>query len=341
MTHLEVIHAERTSPVLAPSSLRCVAHQPTVNVTQGCLHRCAYCYARGYRVYPGDGRVVVYTNTVERLKAELDRRRRPPDCVYFSPASDAFQDIPEVLDQTYGAMEVLLRRHIPVSFLTKGRVPSEFFDLFARHARWVHGQIDMTTLDEEVQTLLEPFAAPPSQRLLDLRRLVRSGVRAEARLDPLIPGLTDRPREVRRLLAAIAAMGVKSVAVNYLVLRRAIRENLYRDLRGRVDLGDLFRLYRGGTYLPLRGHEALVQALPREYRQRTYDLVRQAAQDFGLVAHICGCKNADLSEDSCNVSGRDLVSAAEPSLFAWSRTPADGPWERGGTSWETRSVTGN
>lgn len=315
MATTEVIHTERTSAVLTPSALWCVAHQPTINITQGCLHRCAYCYARGYRVYPGDGRVVVYTNTVEKLRAELDRRRRPPDCVYFSPSSDAFQAIPEVLEQTYGAMEVLLRRQIPVSFLTKGRIPPPFFDLFTRHARWVHGQIDMTTLDEDLQATLEPFAAPPSQRLLDLRRLVRSGIRAEARLDPLIPGLTDRPKEVRRLLAAIAAMGVTSIAVNYLVLRPAIREHLYRDLRGRVGLHDLFGAYRNGVHLPLRGHEALVLALPRDYRERAYDRIRQAAREFGLAPRVCGCKNADLSEESCNINGRALTAAAESTLF--------------------------
>lgn len=311
-----IIHLERTSHVLTPSGLACIAHQPTINITRGCLHRCAYCYARGYRNYPGDGRVVVYTNTVDRLRAELDRRRRRPDCVYFSPSSDAFQAIPEVLDQTYGAMRTLLRRGIGVSFLTKGAVPRRFSDLFEAHAPRVHAQIDMTTLDEQMQDLLEPGAAPPSRRLLDLRRLVRLGVRAEARLDPLIPGLTDRPADLRRLLAAVAAMGVTAVAVNCLVLRPAIRQRLYHDLRGRVDLAGLFRAYRGGPWLSLRGQGALVQALPRAYRLELYDRVRRTADDFGLSARVCGCKNSDVSEEVCNIDGAVLAGAAERTLFA-------------------------
>lgn len=311
-----VTHAERASNVLTTSRLACIAGQPTVNVTRGCIHRCAYCYARGYRAYPGDGRVVVYTNTAEKIRSELDRRRRRPDCVYFSPSCDAFQAIPEVLDQTYACMATLLRRGIAVSFLTKGAIPRRFLDLFERHAQRVHGQIDLTTLEDAVQSVLEPYAAAPARRLLDLRRLVSAGVRAEARIDPLIPGLTDRPRMLRRLLAALATMGVTSVAVNYLVLRPAIREHIGRDLCGFTDTRALFRLYRRGVDLPLKGHGALVRALPADYRRRAYGFIRRTGEAFGIEARVCGCKNADVADERCNINGPALALAAEPTLFA-------------------------
>jgi len=44
----EVIRAERKAAVLTPSSLACLTHVPTVNLTAGCAHECHYCYARGY-----------------------------------------------------------------------------------------------------------------------------------------------------------------------------------------------------------------------------------------------------------------------------------------------------
>ncbi len=77
-----VIKAVRKSPVLTPSSLACLSAMPTVNLTAGCLHDCAYCYIRGYSTYPGDGRITVYENTLEKLQRELSRRRTKPRAVY-------------------------------------------------------------------------------------------------------------------------------------------------------------------------------------------------------------------------------------------------------------------
>lgn len=51
----QVISIERKSAVLTPSSLACLAHVPTVNLTAGCAHECRYCYARGYLTHPGEG----------------------------------------------------------------------------------------------------------------------------------------------------------------------------------------------------------------------------------------------------------------------------------------------
>ena len=63
--------------MLTPSSLACLAHVPTVNLTAGCAHECCYCYARGYLTHPGEGRVAFYTNTLAKLRDELRKRPDP------------------------------------------------------------------------------------------------------------------------------------------------------------------------------------------------------------------------------------------------------------------------
>ena len=80
------------------SSLACLADVATINLTLGCAHACRYCYARGYSTYPGDGRVVLYSNTLDKLRQELARKRKRPQTVYFSPSCDLFQPVPQVLD---------------------------------------------------------------------------------------------------------------------------------------------------------------------------------------------------------------------------------------------------
>jgi hypothetical protein len=106
--------------VLTPSSLACLTHVPTVNLTAGCAHECRYCYARGYLTHPGEGKVTFYTNTLAKLREELRRKRKKPSTVYFSPSSDPFQPVPEVLGMTYEVFKFLLESRIGVAFVTKG-----------------------------------------------------------------------------------------------------------------------------------------------------------------------------------------------------------------------------
>ena len=66
---------------------------PTINLTAGCAIGCVYCYAVGYGSHPDEGSVVLYEDTLERLKRELPRKRKAPRSVFFSPSSDIFQPV--------------------------------------------------------------------------------------------------------------------------------------------------------------------------------------------------------------------------------------------------------
>ena len=124
-----VISANRRSAVLTPSSLACLSDIPTINLTSGCAHGCLYCYTRGYSGYPGEGRIVVYSNTLAKLREELSRKRKKPPAVYFSPSSDLFQPVPEVLELGYEILEFLFSQQIGVAFLIKGQIPEQHLSL--------------------------------------------------------------------------------------------------------------------------------------------------------------------------------------------------------------------
>ena len=69
------------SRVLTPSSLACLSVIPTVNLTAGCLHDCVYCYIRGYKNHPGESRIILYEDTLERLKREVRDSSSEPHVV--------------------------------------------------------------------------------------------------------------------------------------------------------------------------------------------------------------------------------------------------------------------
>jgi len=297
-----VIRAKRRSSVLTPSGLACLSVLPTVNLTAGCLHDCVYCYIRGYRNYPGESRIVLYEDTLERLRYELRPGQPKPRAVYFSPSSDLFQPAPEVLGLTHAVLEFLFSEGIGVAFLTKGEIPDETLDLLVDHADLVQAQVGLITLDEELAGILEPHAASPRTRLWQLYSLIAGGIAAAARLDPILPTLTDRPEALDRQFAALAQVGVKRTAAGVLFLRPGILYWLSRRVRREV-LAPLLRAYREEEQAVMRGGQYPIQNLPTDRRREIFARLQEAAETHGIRLDICACKNSDIARGSCNIAG--------------------------------------
>ena len=293
----------RKGPVLTPSSIPCLRGIPSINITEGCAHECAYCYTQGYSNYPGGDRVVLLENTAELVADELRRKRRLPKRVYFSPSSDAFQPLPEVQDVTFRTMSVLLEAGVEVAFLTKGVVGERFLGLFASatNPSLVFAQIGITTQDEGLWRALEPGAASPSRRLENIAALARIGVATEARLDPLIPDLTDTDASLDSLLAELKGRGIRAVAASFLFLRPAFAQRLAERLRSvhgpSISVGEW-------------GWQALADGvgggrmIGPEDRRRRFSRLRALAARHGIEVHVCTCKNPGLGESSgCRIAG--------------------------------------
>ncbi len=299
-----VAHAKRKSAVLSPSSLECLSRSATVNLTAGCAHACRYCYAQGYSNYPGDGRVVLYTNTLSRLREELRRKRTTPEAVYFSPSSDLFQPVPDVLEMAYGILELLFDARVGVSFTSKGRIPRRHMELLKANAPLVRAQIGLNTVERRIQRLFEPQAAPPQIRLVQARELVESGIPTQVRLDPILPGLTDAAERLDALFAAVDRAGLRRAAASVLFLRPAI----IRSLRRRVHDQDLLRKLLAGfastTRLASGSGGSRVLTLPTDARREIYDRVTAVARSYGIETCVCGCKNPDLGIRPCGIGGR-------------------------------------
>jgi DNA repair photolyase len=308
-----LITKNRISNVLTPSQLRYLSKIPTINITAGCFHNCIYCYTKGYSQYPGDGKVILFDNTADKLKQELVRKRKKPQAVYFCPSCDSFQPVPEILDQTYKAMAILLEAGIGVQFLTKAIVPPDFIKLFARYGNLVCGQIGLTCVDDSIRKIFEPKTASVSEKLATMKKLVEIGVITCARADPLIYGIMDLDKTLRDLFSAIAKTGVKEIAVNYLFLRPAIKASVEKNITDKGLLSKLLNPYRNGVKLPIGLKNSFGVALPREIRENAFERIKTIAGGFGLSIHICGCKNSDITAESCNITR--LSQSSQLALF--------------------------
>jgi DNA repair photolyase len=85
--------------------------------------------------------------------------------------------------------------------------------------------VSVATIDEQLAARLEPGVAPPRQRLRAIRLLTEAGIAAGVAIAPILPGLTDAPRDLAAVLAAARDAGAVHVWSNVLNLRAGTREH--------------------------------------------------------------------------------------------------------------------
>jgi DNA repair photolyase len=292
---------------------------PTINLTAGCAVGCVYCYTVGYSSHPGEGKVAFYGNTLEKLKRELAGKRRLPTAVFFSPASDLFQPVPQVLELGHQILELLLSKGIGVVFLTKGWIPENTLGLILRHADQVRAQIGITTLDEGIAGNFEPNAASPSERLEQMAALIAGGVPSQARLDPVLPGLTDDTDRLMSLFGALAKAGVTHAAAGLLFLRPGILNSLKRNVQDKEVLQETLRFYGDASRLAIRAENSTIGVLPQATRAEIFARIRNAGEKSEIRLSVCACKNPDIASGTCGIGGawpRQPKHEAQPMLFA-------------------------
>jgi DNA repair photolyase len=279
------------------------------------VHGCIYCYTRGYTIYPGENKIVIYRNLLDKIEKELARKRKKPRTVYFSPSSDPFQPVPEVLDMAYDIFALLLEKGIGVSFLTKGRIPAKYFKLFEKHKNLVSAGIGIISSRDSVLKTFEPRAASAGKRLENMKTLVEMGVFTQTRLDPILPGVTDSLDEMGELVSNIGATGIRQIAASVLFLRPAIQSNLKKIENSQVS--KVLSGFNKKQRLGIHASKSNVIALPQVERRNIYDTLNQSCKKYGIEMKICACKNPDLAKGTCSIAGiiPTASAKAETGLF--------------------------
>ena len=293
-----MIPRERKSDVLKHPALKCLAPYHTINLTAGCPYECRYCYAQSFRSHPGQGKIIFYENTLTLLEKTLPRKRIKPRLVYFSTACEPFMPYPEIQEVLYGCMELLLNHGISLLISTKSSIPEAFLKLFARYSGKVHVQVGLTTINDNIRALLEPNATAINTRLNTLQRLIAFGIDCEARLDPLVPELTDSTKSFSSLLDAIYECGARRAVASFLFLRRANMGKLsvhYEDWSFREMVE---RRYTETIEGYCGGNSVRIPAL--EYRREKYAELQSLGYAKGVTVGLCACKNPDLTNACCH-----------------------------------------
>jgi len=215
------------------------------------------------------------------------------------------------LKLAYDVFAFLLSQGIGIAFVSKGIIPAEHMALFKAHPSQIRAQIGLITLNHETIQIFEPGCAPPDVRLRQIEALIQCGIETEARLDPILPGLTDDVEAFDNLFSKLSRLGIRRVALNVLYLRPVLMQLLHERIADTYLRDRLLQKYVPGDKIRVCNGRFSQTALPRGEREEIFAKAIRLAKVHGIACHCCSCMNPDISHQNCNLSGRWEPGIAE------------------------------
>jgi DNA repair photolyase len=219
------IYEEEARSVLSENDSPDIPFHYSLNPYRGCLHACAYCYARPSHQYLGfgagtdfDRKIVVKKNAPEVLRGELMRPSWKGELIMFSGNTDCYQPLEASYALTRRCLEVCLDFLNPVAVVTKSALVRRDVALLAELARRARAEVNMSIAfaSDEAARKMEPYANRPSNRFEVLRCLADAGVPTGVLVAPIIPGLNDT--DIPELLERAKEAGARRASMTLLRL---------------------------------------------------------------------------------------------------------------------------
>src|SRR3954466_3868433 len=181
----------------------------SLNPYMGCVHRCTFCYVRAFERRadrPSDERygtsIRVKVNIAEVLRAELARPSWKGNGIAIGAATDPYHPAEGRYKLTRACLEVLRDASNTFHIITRGPMIVRDVDVLVEAAKRasVFVTFSVPTVDEEVWKRTEPSTAHPRQRLKAVKALVDAGINARIGMAPILPGISDRPDQLREVV---------------------------------------------------------------------------------------------------------------------------------------------
>ncbi len=271
----------------------------SLNPYVGCEFGCTYCYARfahrylvqrardagcltpaeasefqGPRGFEGFEREIFVKQREAVLSAlgrDLPRvlaRYRQGDCrpLLIGTATDPYQPAERRFGITRAVLERLLQAPpLALGLITKSPLVTRDLTLLEslsrRHQVTVH--ISLISTSRRIIRCFETRSAMPHARLRALRRLAEAGLDAGLLVAPILPGITDRAPELRRLLRAAREHGARFAHPSPLRLYRAVRPVFLPAIERHFP--DLLPRYQAAYRRAEEAPEAYVRALKERF----------------------------------------------------------------------------
>src|SRR6266536_3734352 len=186
----------------------------TINPYRGCEFACKYCYARYTHEFMEmrngiefEQKIYAKQHAADLLRQEL-RRVKAGEQIAIGTATDPYQPIEKKLEITRAILQEFARHSgFELGIVTKSAMVVRDIDLLQAISQnnRIAVNFTVTTVDPDLARILEPRAPRPDLRLEALRKLRHAGIRAGVICAPVLPGITDSPRQLEAVVRAAAA----------------------------------------------------------------------------------------------------------------------------------------
>jgi DNA repair photolyase len=211
--------------------------------------------------------VDVKINAPQALAKQL-QKIKPPKEVFMSSVGDAWQPLEAKYKLSRACLKLLLEAGFEVDILTKSSLIERDFDLLEAYKTPSLG-MTITTLNRDLQKVLEPYASEPTDRLNTLKKAREKGIKTWVFLGPLIPEFTDTPANLEALFRALQGLDLDRVYVDRLNPRWGVLDSLKKGLGGRYFTSQKLLLYKATN-------PAKYAEYSRQLRQKTLELASQS-----------------------------------------------------------------
>ena len=203
----------------------------SLNPYRGCEHGCIYCYARPTHEYAGmsagldfETKILVKEDAPELLRRELSKKSWQPQIVALSGVTDPYQPLERKFEMTRRCLQVFAEFRNPVALITKNHLVARDADVLGDLAKdeCAAVTLSITTLDPELQRVMEPRASHPQRRLEAIAALAAAGVPVGVNAAPIIPGINDH--EIPSILEAAAKAGATRAGYVFIRLPWGVKD---------------------------------------------------------------------------------------------------------------------
>jgi len=179
---IKEIHAKS---ILSPSKV----YDYVINAYVGCQHACSYCYARFMKRFTGHKEpwgefVDVKINAPDLLSREIKRKR--VGTVWVSGVCDPYQPLEKRYELTRKCLEILVQNNWPVFIQTRSPLVLRDLDVFKK-AKDIEVGLSITTANDEIRKIFEPYAPPVEKRLNAIETLHQNGIKTYMMIAPILP----------------------------------------------------------------------------------------------------------------------------------------------------------
>jgi DNA repair photolyase len=199
-----------------------------INPYRGCEFACKYCYARYTHEFMEmrDGldferKIYVKKHSAWLLRQEL-KQVRAGQSIAIGTATDPYQPAERKFGITRAIMEEFARHEgLSLGLVTKSDLIVRDLDLLraiaAKNRLRIH--VTITTTDTNLARILEPRAPRPDLRFSAVKKLAAAGISTSVNCAPILPGITDSPKDLESVVRDAAAACATSVAAIPLFLK--------------------------------------------------------------------------------------------------------------------------